>query len=594
MYLEQLPAWSIVLTVRFGEARVRSWNWELGNVYEQGRGVMRSWRKQEHFRTSAERGRRRGGLFMAALLVLSACTGGGTDGRSGNGDKSLIIASAGLPAGLDPHVTSDPHMWDILGQTYASAVRLPRRPVNGQEGVKEEYFEEGRFDPWLVESYELADDNTSLTFHLREGVESPYGNELTAEDVKWTVERAFATEAIGFFFVGTMGLTSPDEVEVVDEYTVRFTPPEPAALLLDLWANEFLAILDSTEMQEHATEDDPWAGEWLSRNSAGFGPYYVTNWVSGDRIEMSANPNYFQGPPQFDSIVYLEVPSSSSRVQLLQEGSVHIAQDLTPNEMARLENSDAARIVNVPANYVTFIRYNPEFEPFENELVRQALNWATPQQEIIDSVFRGRYATPLKSVVTTTSSDYTDEFYNYDFDLDQARDLLAEAGYADGFSTTLSINEGIAGSAEIARILRDAWGQIGVEVNIEALPSGSFTTQLINGEFALSIARDMALLPDSLYFMSIFLSSGSIGVANYSNYDNARVTELIDEAVTTIDREERHQIALEIQEIAVQEDPAWVFLVEPGYQTALRNDVSNFIWTFLDTFPADELVIEER
>lgn len=150
--------------------------------------------------------------------------------------------------------------------------------------------------------------------------------------MKWTLERAIGLQAIGYFYNTLIGLDESNPVEVIDTYTIKVNATAPNGLLGTVWDDLFYSFIDSTEAKRHATADDPWTTAWLASNCAGFGAYTVESWVPGQEIVWRANPNYFQGPPPIDRIIYRVIPDSSVRLATLQAGEIDIAEDLSPDQ----------------------------------------------------------------------------------------------------------------------------------------------------------------------------------------------------------------------------------------------------------------------
>jgi peptide/nickel transport system substrate-binding protein len=526
-----------------------------------------------------------GALVLMASLVLASCQG--TQSTSSNVNTTLVVAATDLPAAMDMNVFTDPHQWDIIVQTYDTIIRYGTIPAPGNSGVDQETF--ASYVPWMAESVTLGDNNTSLTIKLRPGIKSGYGNELTAQDIKYTLDRSRATKSIGFFFTTQMRLSSESEEQIIDKYTIKLTPDGPAPLLLDLWGNQFVGPFDSTELKKHATTADPWALDWMRTHAAGFGPYTLDQFLPGDRLVLKANPNYWKGKPTIQQIIYKAVPSSASRVQLLQSGQIDIAEDLTPTELDSLGSSAAVKVVNIQTfNYYLMVRLNYSFPPLNNPLVGQALNYATPVDDIIKTVYLGKYAKPLKSVLVGIDKGYTDKYYQYSYDLNKARQLLTQAGYPNGFSTTISFNNGQPGLDQIARLLKDSWGQVGVNVTIDSEAPGTFVTKLNQRKLALPLTRDQALLGDGLYSGGISLDSGPGGVQNYSNYKNAAMDSLLQTALLTTDAQGRVALEDQMQKIAVQDAPAWVFIAEPGEQFGISSRITKFKINLLNSWNVAE------
>jgi peptide/nickel transport system substrate-binding protein len=176
---------------------------------------------------------------------------------------------------------------------------------------------------------------------LRQGIKSNWGNELTAEDVKWTWDRKFALGALGAFFLSTLGLENKDGVKVEGKYTVSINLDNPNPLLAKLQPNLYNPIYDSTKCKQESNADDPWARKFLENNSAGFGPYRLDQLQRGQQAVFKARDDYYRGKPAMDTVIFREVPTSATRASLLQGGAVDIAQYLQPLEIIKFARREA-------------------------------------------------------------------------------------------------------------------------------------------------------------------------------------------------------------------------------------------------------------
>ena len=205
--------------------------------------------------------------------------------------------------------------------------------------------------------------------------------------------------------------------------------------MLTLWN---LSPLDSTEALSPATEEDPWASEWLSANSATYGPYQVTSFEPGESIRLAANPGWPNGTVGYDEVIMQQVPDASSRLQLLERGEVEYAAGLQPEQFASLQESDTVDTTTRVGNTIVMLETNHAFEPFQDARVRHALAHAIDREAIVEGPMQGFAGVLTNQLPSGLEQPTPPEPYTYDPDL--ARDLLAEAGYEDGFEFPLTIN----------------------------------------------------------------------------------------------------------------------------------------------------------
>jgi peptide/nickel transport system substrate-binding protein len=338
--------------------------------------------------------------------------------------------------------------------------------------------------------------------------------------------------------------------------------------------NNDLGIIDSVEIKKHVTPDDPWASRWLASHSASFAPYQVTKYAPGQEVIYESNKNYYRGAPKLTRIIFREMPTSANRLAALQAGAVDVAEWLAPREQATLEKMPGVKVWKVYGNYIQRVEMNNTTAPFNNEKVRQALNYAVPRDEILKSVFYGT-ARLTKSPVSEIYPAYTDKYYNYSEDLDKARALLKEAGLEKGFKTQLGYPTGDQTEEELAVILKTAFSKIGVEVELQKLPASTLVERYSKGTIPMYFFRDMAIVPDAAYVTNLWLNSASL--INYSHYKNEEVDKLINDSLSMTDEAKRKTSMERVQQLVMEQAP-WVFLINPGYQLATRANLKGYSW----------------
>ena len=259
------------------------------------------------------------------------------------------------------------------------------------------------------------------------------------------------------------------------EFKLNFSKPSP--FFFYLFRDQSQAPVDSVAMKENMADDDPWSTKWKAKNEAASGEFYVESWTPGVEMVLRANPDYWAGPAYFDKVVLKIVPSSADRVLLLQQGAVDIARDLSPDELNQLRDAPGVKVLSVPTRNQYHLGLNNTMEPFDNPLVRQALSYAVPYDTIVNDVFRGR-AIASRSPVARKGNGFVDGLWPYEYDLDKAKTLLEEAGYADGFDFTLDIASGNPVLEELAVLMQSNLKQIGVNVTIDKQTAAIFAERL--------------------------------------------------------------------------------------------------------------------
>jgi peptide/nickel transport system substrate-binding protein len=512
---------------------------------------------------------------LSAFLV--AC------GGDENGGGQLVTGVPATPAGLDREYHLSPGSLEAIDALYdnLTGYKLVKSEDDPSISVPDFDTLEGR----LAESWEPSADGMTWTFKLRRGVQSHAGNEMTAEDVKWTWDRAFALEAVGTFFTTVMRIPDADSIKAVDKYTVSFTSSEPVALVPRILSVQLTKVIDSVEAKKHATDADPWAAEWLKNHEAGHGAFSLESIKPGEQAVFDGFDDYYRGKPAVDKVLYKEVPSSATRLSLLQGGGLDMAAELSEREYRQLSQRDDIKVVSVPSNRMMRVVLSHTEPLFKDIRVRQALNMALNQEEVIETAFFGK-GTAMKSSIPPIFPDYTDEFWAYDFDVDAAKSLMADAGHPDGFDLRVMYSSEVAAEEPIAVLLRTAWEAIGVNIQLDKQPPAAYNDNTVNNKFQAAIHRETPILPDAAYAARLYWGTDS--PLNIARYSNKKLDDLIVASLSEGDEAKHSDLNVQIQKTIVEDIPD-VFLAWPNYQIALRDSVSGFVWIPENSVRFDQL-----
>ena len=269
-----------------------------------------------------------------------------------------------------------------------------------------------------------------------------------------------------------------------------------------------------------------------------------------------------------------EVPTSASRLSLLQGGAVDIAQFLQPREAESLKRIPTVAINAVKASYMIWLELNAKIAPFDKIAVRQAMNYAMPRDEIVRTIYYG-YADKQTTAMPYIYPMATSKFWLYDQNFAKARELLASAGLKDGFKTTLSYNAGDPTQEPIALLYQTALRQIGVTIELEKLPAGVFYENVTKRLKPMIFYLDSPWTPDAGY--STFLYFHQKSYVNYSNYKNDEVDRLIVEGLATLDDAKRVEIYTMVQKMLMGEAP-WGFIAYPKYLLARKAGLNGYTY----------------
>lgn len=461
-----------------------------------------------------------------ALCIASLLAACGGEPDTPEAQDTLIIAQGADAKNLDPHATNDQPSSRVAAQIYSQLVESDR---------------EMNIVPGLAESWKSLDDRT-MQFSLRKGVKFHNGEEFTADDVEFTLERMLASPAV-FHIVNAI-----DGVTVVDDYTVNITTKEPFGPLLYHLTHTATSMLN----EEAVTA----AGDSYGQHPIGTGPYQLVDWVVGDRITLKAFDGYYGGKQAIDNLVFRNIPEGTNRAIALETGEVHISYDLEPIDKDTIRNNDKLELVEEASFSVAYLGFNVQKKPFDNVKVRQAFSYAFNADDIIEAVLMGA-GSPSNSPIGSKVFGHNPNISRYQQDVAKAKQLLTEAGYPNGFKTSIWTNDNPI-RVQIAQVLQAQLHQIGVEASIEVVEWGAFLDGTSRGDHDMYIMGWVAVTGDADYGLyALFHSSTHGGGGNRFFYTNPRVDELLLQARTTVDPEVRKTIYAEIQTILQQEVPSF-------------------------------------
>jgi peptide/nickel transport system substrate-binding protein len=430
------------------------------------------------------------------------------------------------------------------------------------------------YGPGLAE-VTLSEDRLAATVKIRPDAKFYNGDPITAHAFKHTFDRAIiAPRSYIPLLAQFMGFDSPEDVMVVDDYTLEFHLDKPSPLFLPSLAFQVFGAMDPETTKAHATGEDPWAFDWHHENANPSGPYIITKWEPGVEYVFEPNPNYWQGPDYFQNskVIVKVVPSPEDRELLLKQGEVDLALGLPFKDVDVLKADSNVKVYTIEYTRLFYLGMNNKVPPFDNQKVRQAISYAIPYDAIIREALYG-YAQKATSPIPLGMPSHIDEFWHYDTDLDKAKALLAEAGFQNGFDVELAVRLSIPWDVDAATLIQSSLAEIGVNVTINKMTDGDFFGKLNNHALPFFIHDWYSWGNDPAYQLSFLLKCGAF--TNYADYCNERVDQLIDEVTWTVDEAEREELMREAQKIIVEEAP-WAFLHQPDWIVAVSKDLTGF------------------
>lgn len=468
---------------------------------------------------------------MLALLFIVGCSAESSDNESGESsgsDETLIIGQSSDLETMDPQAVSSTTADRIFKNMHAYMF----------------YWDENvELENGVVEDYEQKDDETWV-FQLKEGIEFHNGDALTAEDVKFSLERVMEDSSLKQYLY----FNQLKEVNVLGEYEVEIKTDGPMTTLLTLLAKSGSEILPKNYIDEVGMSE-------FQNDPIGAGPYKFVEWQKDAHVVLEPFEDYYDGEPKWKEVIIRSIPENSTRVGELISGDVDIITDVPPNEWDRVNGGeDTAVIEGATTRVMLLIVRLTDGTVTADPKVREAIELAIDNKSIVDNLFDGK-AVPVRSRVPENVFGSDPNLYDeYLYDVEKAKSLLAEAGYPDGVEITMTAPNGnYPLDSEVAEMIAAMLGEAGITVNIELLESSAFSEVYNNGtnEELLMIGLADGLL-DASYSLTHYTEARAAGQTDFYNEE---AEELYYTAIGNNNDDERIEQYQRIQQIAAEERP---------------------------------------
>lgn len=547
-------------------------------------------------------------ILLTLALLLTAC-GGGTD-TSTDETAAVEESSESLDAPATTVATESPS-GQKTGETFT--MLMPALPSNADFSVYQGTAStavaavwagtilefKAQDDPsiqpgiddvqcFICESF-TADSDGNITVVLPDGLKSAYGNEISSDDVLYTFERVLANDFVFRFLMGVGSWNTENPITKVDDKTfiVNVTNNVPFTLGTLTWYSG--SILDATEVKSHATDDDPWAKEWMAGNSATYGPYHLSSFSSGENATLSLNPGWNKFVPTYSDVVITAVPDSATRLQAMLTGAADYTFKVDYDQLASAEGNSKVGITEALESRSVELHLNFADEKFANKKVRQAINYAIDRNAIVEGIM-GKYGaaadTQLPEVIKAPAAPGS-----YTQDVEKAKALLAEAGYADGFDMVITVNAVRPGSyaSNVALLIANQLADVGINATISVYPSATdFEASIRDDSFEAWLWDSTPALSDPYYYWRLN-HHPILAFQNYKGYENAEFVEKLDTLFTTPAGSARDALITEIHAILLDDVPM-VRIAQPANAGMLRSGVENFRTTTLNAVMVHYLV----
>jgi len=492
--------------------------------------------------------------------------------------ETLLIVSESGPNNVDIHgVGTNVPGYEVSWNCYDRLISHEMKTVNGTP-----YYDKDKFEGELADDMNVGE--MSATFKLKKNATFQDGTPVTAKDVKWSLDRAVSVGGFPTFQMGAGSLTKPEQFVVVDDHTFRVDFARKDRLTVPDLAVIVPCVINSELVKKHATEKDPWGLEYTKQNTAGSGAYRVVSWTAGTEVILERNDKWVGGPlPKVKRIVWRMVPSAGNRRALLERGDADISYDLPNKDFVELKSNPRLNIISTPySNGIQYIGMNVTKPPFDNLKVRQAVAYAIPYQKIMDAVLFGLSKPMFGAPAGKTTEVAWPQPHAFNTDIEKAKALMAEAGYANGFETTLSFDLGFAGVNEPLCVLtQESLAQIGIKCTINKVPGATWRTELNKKVLPLYTNVFSGWLDYPEYFF-IWCYHGKNSIFNTMGYQSKTLDGFVDGAVTAAANGDKAAYEKDVKgfvETAFADMPR-IPIFQPYVNVAMQKNVTGYQYWF--------------
>lgn len=416
------------------------------------------------------------------------------------------------------------------------------------------YFNpDGKHEPEarIAESYEISEDGLDYTFHLRDDVKFHDGTPVTAEDVVFSLELYKASEYQG------SQIAMMTSAEAVDDTTVVCHLETPYAPFLQGVLTPYIC-----EKAYYEQDQDLFATE-----PVGTGAYKFVSRSTGSNVTLEANEEYYRGAPEIKNLTFEVIPDAATKAIALQTGEINFAE-VDSSVLPQLEANPAIKIAEVETSGFAYVSMNLEREPFNNEKIRQAINYAVNRENLVAVCYDGE-AEVNSNICAKARSGYSENQPQYTYDPDKAKELLAEAG----IETSYDLGEILVAEkySNLATVIQNDLKAVGLEMTISVKEFNSYISDLTSGNYGITVLN-MTLDGDTQSLEMAF-TSDYIGTANNARYSDEKMDELFDQARTETDPDKRLEIFDEIFTKA-QDEAVYAVLCNPLTLYAANADLN--------------------
>jgi peptide/nickel transport system substrate-binding protein len=459
---------------------------------------------------------------------------------------TLTIGTNQDAVGFDPHLSNATASYRIFENVYNGLLTF-----NDKLEVQ----------PDLAESYTI-DSPTQYTFKLRKGVKFHNGRELKAADVKYSIERIADEKTAS---PRRSNFAPLDKIETPDDYTVVIKLKNPYSPLLSILADRSTAIVAKEVVDAN--------GGKLDKVMVGTGPFKFVEYIPNTRTKLEKNPDYFiKGQPLLDTIIYQPIPDDTARSTAVRTGAVDMIEYAPAKDLALFKSDSKIVLTGEGNNNVRYLAFNTKVKPFDNVKVRQAIAWAVDRKPVMEAAVSGA-GTPLMAGPFLPSFWPGLQQPYYKQDLAKAKQLLAEAGYPNGFKAKLKNTPTYAFLGNAGIVVQEQLKAVGIEFEIISLEWSVFLRDYMAKDVEAFVSGFSAFTDPHPALDGMFVTGRQ---NNFMNYSNPKFDDLWAKAATISDQSERAKLYREAQTILLEDSPM-VYLYAANEYEAMQSYVKGYV-----------------
>lgn len=490
-------------------------------------------------------------------------------------NETLLIVTEAPPNSMDIHgVGANRPAYEVSWNTHDRLMTYGvKKDANGND-----HYDYTKLEPELATEWDLKPN--SVTFKLRKDAKFHDGTPVTAKDVKWSFDRAVTVGGFPTFQMAAGSLTKPEQFVAVDDYTFRVDFLRADKLSMPDLGVPVPVVMNSELCKKNATAADPWAMEWTKNNHASGGAYKVEKWQPSTEVVFVRNDDWKNGPlPKVRRVIQRIIPSAGNRRALLERGDADLSFDLPSKDFSELKSSAKLTVIGTPIeNAMIYVGLNTVNKPFDNLKLRQAIAWAIPYQQIMDTVLFNQ-AIPLYGGADNKFKGIAwPQKHGYSTNLDKAKALMVEAGFPNGVETTLSFDLGFASTMEPLNILlQENLAKIGIKATINKIPGANWRAELLKKNMPMISNAFGGWLNYPEYFF-FWCYHGQNAVFNTMSYKNPAMDALIDKARFASGKEYDDAVKGFV-DIAFEEVPR-IPIFQPLLNVAMQKNITGYRYWF--------------